>query len=217
MTGGGDLHGGDERLLALFAQAQEIGAIGPAPVEEHVAHAAAFVEAAAGLIPEDGTVLDLGTGGGLPGLVVAQRMTRATVTLLDGRTQRAQLLSRFVDELGWAHRVRVVAARAEEAGRDVHFRGQFDLVVARGFGRPGVTAECAAPFLRPGGWLVVSEPPADGSGDAERWPAAGCLLVGLAPRRTLALPWSFALLEQVTPCPERYPRRVGIPGKRPLF
>ncbi|HUZ18982.1 MAG TPA: RsmG family class I SAM-dependent methyltransferase [Acidimicrobiales bacterium] len=216
-VGASDPRGDEEHLLALLARAQEIGAIGPAPVREHVAHAAAFVEAAEGLVPEGGTVLDLGTGGGLPGLVVAQRIPATAVTLLDGRTQRAGLVSRFVEELGWTQRVRVIAARAEEAGRDPELRARFDLVVARGFGRPGVTAECAAPFLHQGGWLIVSEPPTDGTGGAERWPADGCLRVGLELRRTSPSPWSLALLQQIALCPARYPRRVGIPAKRPLF
>ena len=55
-------------------------------------------------------------------------------------------------------RVEVWCGRAERLGRDAHRRGAFDAVVSRGFGAPAITAECAAPFLRVGGQLVVSEP-----------------------------------------------------------
>jgi 16S rRNA (guanine527-N7)-methyltransferase len=78
-----------------------------------------------------------------------------------------------------------------------------------------VTAECGAPFLAAGGHIVVSEPP---DGDDARWPAEGVQELGLAADgivRTEA--GSYRLLRQVAPCPDRYPRRVGMPAKRPLF
>lgn len=117
--------------------------------------------------------------------------------------------------------MRARAQRAEEAGRDPELRATFDLVTARGFGPPAVVAECAAPFLRPGGLLVVSEPPA---GEAARWPAAGLAPLGLepvGPPLTLEVgsgqTGTYQVLHQRIACPERWPRRTGIPAKRPLF
>ncbi len=110
----------------------------------------------------------------------------------------------------------VVSERAELAGRRPELRGRLDAVVARGFGPPAVTAECASPFLRVGGVLVVSEPP-DAAATLSRWPGAGCAALGLELVRVLDAPFSFAVLRQVEPCADRYPRRVGIPEKRPLF
>jgi 16S rRNA (guanine527-N7)-methyltransferase len=155
----------------------------------------------------------LGSGGGLPGLVLAEQHLDLHFTLLDGRTQRIERLKSAVETLGWSSRVDVVAARAEEAGRDRELRAMFDVVVARGFSSPGVTAECAAPLLRVGGILIVSEPPEA----PPRWPTSGCAQVGLVLESLCESPWSFSLLRQVEPCPDRFPRRVGIPGKRPLF
>jgi len=74
----------------------------------------------------------------------------------------------FDEALG--ERVRVIRSRAEVAGHDPALRFQFDLVTARGFGPPAVTAECAAGFLRVDGRLVVSEPPED---RVSRWPSDG--------------------------------------------
>jgi 16S rRNA (guanine527-N7)-methyltransferase len=160
-------------------------------------------------------VLDLGSGGGLPGLVLAALWPDTAVTLLDGGTERAAFLVSAVEQLDWAERVAVAAGRAEELGR-TGLRGRFDLVVARSFGPPAVVAECGAPFLTAGGRLVVSEPPdADGS----RWSHAGELAtLGLEaePLRT-AGGHHFQPLRAVSPCPARYPRRTGIPTKRPLF
>jgi 16S rRNA (guanine527-N7)-methyltransferase len=134
--------------------------------------------------------------------------------LLDAGRRRTDFLTDAVAELGLAERVAVRRARAETAGRDPACRGQFDLVVARGFGSPAVTAECAAPLLRTDGLVVVSEPPEAG----DRWPNDGLTLLGLEPVGRFGLPDAgVQVLRQTRPCPERYPRRVGIPAKRPLW
>lgn len=105
-------------------------------------------------------------------------------------------------------------ARAEVAGRDPARRAGADLVVARAFGPPAVVAECAAPLLRPGGALVVAEPP---GGAPERWSVEGLALLGLAEVDRTSEPVALVRLAQVAACPDRYPRRIGIPLKRPLF
>jgi 16S rRNA (guanine527-N7)-methyltransferase len=159
------------------------------------------------------------------------------VILLDGSVRRAEWLQHAVGELGLTERVDVVSERAELAGRLTTWRHQQGIVVARSFGRPAVTAECAAPFLAVGGALVVSEPPplaapasevdhrtatyalADGSREiATRWPSRGLVELGFGP----ATEWRsrgyrYAVLRMESLCPERYPRRNGIPAKRPLF
>jgi hypothetical protein len=66
-----------------------------------------------------------------------------------------------------------------------------------------------------GGLVVVSDPPGELS--ADRWPTAGCAQFGLRFVRHVVEPWSLTVLELLEPCPGRYPRRVGIPLKRPLF
>src|SRR5207245_763488 len=119
-----------------------------------------------------------------------------------------------VARLGLADRVTVRSARAEDAGRDPGLRGQIDLVVARGFGPPAVTAECAAPLLRVGGVTVVSEPPGSTGG---RWDTAGLEELGLTLEATFVGPPAFVRLRQRAVCPERYPRRSGIPRKRSLW
>lgn len=90
-----------------------------------------------------------------------------------------------------------------------------DAVTARGFGPPAATAECGAPLLRVGGRMVVSEPP---GGSPERWPADGLDQLGLSGGRPVAAAGSaYRLLVQERLCDPRFPRRTGIPAKRPLF
>lgn len=205
-----------DRLLDVLAEAQGRGYLGPASLDEHIKHARGFVEALGFPAFVGADVLDLGSGGGIPGLVVAAGVACARLHLLDGSAVRAAFLRWAVDYLDWSSRVTVLAVRAEEAGRESSMRAAFDVVLARGFAAPAVTAECAAPFLRPGGHLVVSDPPLGGQA-AERWPVEGCRLVGLEPEARVREPRSYTVLQQVECCPDRYPRRIGIPGKRPLF
>lgn len=139
-------------------------------------HARGFVDPMADPIAEVTRVLDLGSGGGVPGLVIAALLPGATVTLLDASVSRTDWLRRVVGRLGWSDRVQVVTGRAEVLAHDDAWRGSQDAVVARSFAPPLVTAEAAAALLRIGGRLIVSEPPRP---DPARWPAAALADLGL--------------------------------------
>jgi 16S rRNA (guanine527-N7)-methyltransferase len=203
----------DDALIDELERAQGLGFLGPGPVVAHIVHSRGF---AAGLDGPPGRFLDLGSGGGVPGLVLALDWPDADVVLLDAGERRCAFLREAVKRLGLDGRADVVRQRAEEAGRSAALRGGFDLVVARSFGPPAVTAECAAPFLRVGGHLVVSEPPAEAD-KAGRWPPEGLSALGLVVGGTWRPEYGYQSLLQSAPCPERYPRRVGQAAKRPLF
>jgi 16S rRNA (guanine527-N7)-methyltransferase len=206
---------GDERLRSVLEQSLQLGFIGDPDLDAHIQHALGFATVAGG---EPRHALDLGSGGGLPGLVLACHWTSSSWQLLDGSPKRTAFLAEAVAELGLDDRVTVVTGRAEDIGRLEVQRGSCDLVVARSFGPPAVLAECAAPFLEVGGRLIVSEPR---RADA-RWNHPSELeLLGLAADPAVVdggvAGARYQVVRQVSPCPERYPRRVGIPAKRPLF
>jgi 16S rRNA (guanine527-N7)-methyltransferase len=209
---------GEARLVQVLERSRRLGFLGPGSARLHIDHALGF---AAGVSTPPHRVLDLGSGGGVPGLVLALHWARIEVVLLDSGARRCAFLRQAVEQLDLSGRVTVVRARAEEAGHRPELRARCDLVVARGFGPPPVTAECAAPFLRVGGMLVVSEPPGAGGPDVvapvDRWPGSGLALLGLEPRSSWQCPYHYQALEQVECCPAQFPRRVGVPGKRPLF
>jgi len=205
----------DPQVMAILEEAQRHGVIGKAPLASHIDQARGFLSFVEDGLPSNARLLDLGSGGGLPGLVIADGWPKLHVTLLDGRSSRAESLALALDDLGWRDRITVIGQRAEEAGRDPRHRASYDLVVARGFGPPAVAAECAAPFLKVGGLFVVSDPP--GGGESERWPAQGCAVLGLEVLKSQVSPWSLTALRQRELCDERYPRRTGVPLKRPLF
>jgi len=205
-----------DEVAALLEQSREFGFLGPQPVARQVEHALDFWRAivASGLTPKS-RLLDLGSGGGLPGLVLLEKFENIPLVLLDSSQRRTGFLSEAVATLGVAGRVQVLCGRAEELGHDPSLRSSFDLVVSRSFGPPAVVAECASPFLLPGGQLVVSEPP---EGEVtDRWPEVGTRRTGLGPVREVVSGSRFAVLSQTELCPERFARRVGVPTKKPLF
>lgn len=202
------------RLIGILQRARERGFVGPGRVEFHVEHAEAVAAAiGAGF---SGWFLDLGSGAGVPGLTLAVAWPEAIGTLLDSQRRRCAFVEDALVELGVAGRAGVECGRAEELARRSDLRGAYNLVVARGFGPPAVTAECAVGFLGEGGRLAVSEPPGKPSGS--RWPGGGLAQLGLRGPNFCGEPGRrFAILTLAEPASERWPRRVGVPSKRPLW
>ena len=122
----------DGPLLAALADSQRLGMLGRLPVADVVAHSEAFVGALGGVTA---TVVDLGTGGGVPGLVIAWRRPDLSLVLADRRTTRADHVSRLVHRLALADRVRVIAADAASLPRRLAGT-TIGAVVARGYGPP---------------------------------------------------------------------------------
>lgn len=203
--------GDDAALAAVLDESRSLGLLGRGPIAPQLEHARAFVRA----LPADVRFLDLGSGGGLPGLVILTDRPDVGGVLLDATQRRCDFLRDACDRLGLTPRAEVVCARAEDAARDPGYRGSFDIVTARSFGAPAVTAECSVGFLRSGGAVLVSEPP---EADAARWPAKGLSLLGLVAN---AVPTAgsahLVRLGLVGPLDSRWPRRVGVPRKRPLW
>ncbi len=206
----------DEKLLAVLGEAREFGYLGPGPLSIHVQHAIAFAKVAqrwpsAGQI--NWRIADLGSGGGVPGLVVALMWPLTTWVFIDANMRRMATMRGTIERLGLEGRSEVVCGRAEELGHRADLRGSFDLVLARGFAGPAVTAECAAPLLKVGARLVMSEPP----DDRGRWSALGLAELMLEGELVEQDGFTFFAARSIAPCPPRYPRRVGVPGKRPIF
>lgn len=174
----------DPLLVAALEDAQRLGFLGSRPIPEVIDHARGFVRAL-GDLGQHSSVLDLGSGGGVPGLVIAHDCPAMTITLLDRRAKRTDFLERVVRRLGWQHRISVVCEDVSTFGPDA----SFDAVTARGFGPPEFTLSSAARLVRPGCSIVISEPP-----DQERWSDELLDRLGLrrmdAPREALAAPLS---------------------------
>lgn len=206
-------------LVPVLEEARHLGFLGPGPVEPHLDHAAGYAavleEEAGGARWRPAAAADLGSGAGLPGLPLALALVEIEWILVEISARRAEFLRSVVADLDLRGRVTVLQERAEVVGRLPGYRARLDLVVARSFGAPSVLAECAAPLLRVGGRAVVSEPP---GGAPARWPEEGLGRLGMvAGRARRAGGAAYQVLVQDVVCPDRFPRRVGVPAKRPLF
>jgi 16S rRNA (guanine527-N7)-methyltransferase len=158
--------------------------------------------------------LDLGSGGGLPGLVLLQEWNISAV-LMDAMEKRVAFLQEVLDFEDAPGQAIAIQARAEELSRDPDYQESFDLVTARSFGPPAVTAECAVRFLKIGGYLIVSEPPDDNA--PNRWLVEGLQKVGLEDLGRHRFGSAFQILRKKSRTPSFYPRESGTPKKKPLF
>lgn len=164
------------------------------------------------------TALDLGTGGGVPGLVLALARPEVRWTLVDSERRKVEAVSGFAEAIGLTN-VTAVAERAETLGRGAH-RESFDLVTARACAALPVLAEYALPLTRIGGQLLAWKGPM-GDDEASAGAHAASLLGGSPPE---VLPsgvatlgdHAFVRVRKVTATPDAYPRRAGVPTRRPL-
>jgi 16S rRNA (guanine527-N7)-methyltransferase len=160
------IHGVPEprSLEDVLGTAQRLGTLGALPIPDVIAHSRQFVDALTGIT---GTIMDIGTGAGVPGLIIAIDRPDLVLVLTDRREARMDALARGVTAMGIRDRVKVLTADVAVLGQNSEHAAMYDAVVCRGFASPDVTATLARPLLKNGGTLIVSEPPVP---DPSRWP-----------------------------------------------
>lgn len=166
-----------------------------------------------------GKILDLGTGAGFPGMVLAMVSPEREVHLMDSLNKRITFLDHVVGELGLSN-VSTFHGRAEEAGRDKKFREQYSLVVSRAVARLPILAEYCLPFVHMGGYFVAMKG-AEGVDETEEAKRAIDILGGKMEEIVdLKLPGGderhLVVVKKVKATPTKYPRGGGKPRKDPL-
>jgi 16S rRNA (guanine527-N7)-methyltransferase len=170
----------------------------------------------------DGKVrlIDLGTGAGLPGLVLKIARPELNIVLVDATNKKVQFVQHVIDELRLAS-ARTIHGRAEEIGHDLDYRNQFDLVTARGVAALPTLLELTVPLLFIGGSFLfpkgqdLDEELASGKRAAKMLGArieSADLLPGVSDEPVTRLVRG----SKIASTPGRYPRRAGIPNKEPL-
>ena len=160
----------------------------------------------------NGALVDVGSGGGIPGLVLAVCFPDRAVTLVEATGRKAEFLRETAATLGLTN-VEVEAVRAEDlAGRR---RDAFAIATARALAPPVVAAELCLPLVRPGGLFLLYAGAFDPAPFTEAVALLGAAVEAIDPvagteRRTLVR------VRKTAPTPARFPRRVGVAGKRPL-
>lgn len=162
-----------------------------------------------------GRVLDLGSGGGLPGIPLAIAFPEVGFTLVDARAKKVAFLADVARELGLSN-VTALADRAEAlAARGSPHREAYDVVLARAVAPMPVLLELAIPFLRVGGHLLAIK----GERYAEELAAAAKALAILetdVASTTRTETGTIVVLRKHARTPPKYPRRPGEPKKSPL-
>jgi 16S rRNA G527 N7-methylase RsmG len=152
-----------EHVRTALGEAQRVGIIGATSLDDEIDHARLMSRA----VPSSASlVVDLGSGGGLPALVIAALHPDLALLLVERRAKRADVLRRSVRALGWDDRVTVVAEDVSVVHRRGMHTGVADAVTARAFGSPAATLVAAVPFLGPSGVVICSDPPGS---DGGRW------------------------------------------------
>jgi hypothetical protein len=202
-------------LARLLEDAKQLGFLGGAPVSVHIRHSLGFLR----LLPAGvSAVADMGSGAGIPGLVMAVACENLDVTLIEASAKRARYLERAVNQLGLRSRVQVLAGRVEEVIRSPSLLTAFPAVTARSFGPPGATAECAAGLLADNGVLIVSERPDVYCSWPYRWKNQGLVRLGLAVADIANVRgFHFIRLRRTSGSHTKLPRQHGLPHRKPLF
>jgi 16S rRNA (guanine527-N7)-methyltransferase len=164
------------------------------------------------------SVIDVGSGGGLPGLPLKLARPDLRVTLLEANRKKAAFLTHACARLE-LDGVEVVAMRAEDAARLPRLRDSFDVATARALSPAPVLVELCLPFVKPGGRLLAMKAEAEQELELAR-PAIAALngeLEEVVPAPSTARSLGrVAVIRKLGPTPPEFPRRAGVPNRRPL-
>lgn len=166
------------------------------------------------------TVIDVGTGAGLPGIPIKIACNSTDMTLLDSQRKRVDFLSHVCQAINLD--AKCIHGRAEELGRQPEFRDSFDFAVSRAVARLDVLVELCLPLVKPGGqFLAMKAEDSDDEIEAART-AAQALGGRILPTVSYCVPGTdaqrrIAVIEKISPTPEKYPRRFSRIQKQPIM
>lgn len=165
-------------------------------------------------------VLDMGTGGGFPGLALAIYYPESEFILVDATQKKIHAVESMAKEVGLEN-VSCFAGRAEELAHNPDFREHFDVVVARAVAHFSTLLEYCLPFVRVSGQFIAYQGPDLAETWSEYQKVANTLGAELVSAVEEKLPVEdatrlFIHAKKQNPCPKSYPRAIGIPKKKPL-
>jgi 16S rRNA (guanine527-N7)-methyltransferase len=197
-----------ELLLDWNRRTNLTGARSMAALEPHLADAQRLLSLGWSGVQ---SVVDIGSGGGLPAIPLAIQLPQIRFTLVEADRRKAAFLEHVAGKLILPNVV-VSAVRAEVLGHDPAFRERFDRATARAAAPPAVLLELALPLLRVGGLLIDQV----GQVDPQTLVTASRRLGGGTPSLRRVTGGLMLLVAKETRTPSEYPRRPGIPSRRPL-
>jgi 16S rRNA (guanine527-N7)-methyltransferase len=172
-------------------------------------------------IKKDLRIIDVGTGAGLPGAPLKIVLPEIELVLLDATTKKAKFLHHLKQKLGLDD-IEIVVGRAEEIAHQTHYREKFDIVLSRAVAGLSALVELTLPFCTVGGRFIAQK---KAGVDLEINEAAKAIhTLGGRPRETKRINLAelgeerwLIVIDKIAPTPSQYPRRPGVPGKRPII
>ncbi|HXI97288.1 MAG TPA: 16S rRNA (guanine(527)-N(7))-methyltransferase RsmG [Candidatus Acidoferrum sp.] len=203
----------DSKLTELARLISEWPGLVSGPAEELIADSLVLLDH----LGEAERLVDVGSGGGLPGLPLKLARPGLAVTLVEADQRKAAFLVRACAALGLRD-VAVVARRAEEVGQDPLYRESFDVAVARALAPMPVLAELCLPLVRVGGRLLAQKTEAeDVAGAARAIEMLGGVVDRVVPAPSGARrAGTVVVVNKTGATPPAYPRRPGVPARKPL-
>lgn len=167
-----------------------------------------------------GSFIDIGTGAGFPGLVLAMMLPGANGVLVDSVGKKVNFVTQAAAELGLTN-VTAITARAEDLAREPRHREKYGLAVIRGVSSISESAEYCVPFLKKGGLFVSMKGPGVETEMDDGKAAVFALGAKITCVEKLSLPYDqgeriLVVATKTSPTPGRYPRKAGEPHKRPI-
>ena len=164
-------------------------------------------------------LLDIGAGAGFPSLPMKILYPQLDVTIIDSLNKRINFLQLLAEELD-IEGVHFYHGRAEDFAQDKHFRAQFDIVTARAVARMQVLSELTIPYLKVGGKLLALKASNAPEELTEAKNALNLLFSKVEDNLSYTLPNGdpryITIVEKKKETPNKYPRKAGMPNKRPL-
>lgn len=162
-----------------------------------------------------GNIIDIGTGGGFPGIPLAVVYPEKKVVLLDSLEKRLNIIEELCEKLGIKN-VETLHARAEDAGQSSEYREGFDLCVSRAVANMSVLAEYTLPFVKKGGCLIAykGKEIEEELNEAKR--SIGILGGEIESILDSATEQKLVVIKKVESTPKKYPRKAGDPKRKPL-
>lgn len=165
-------------------------------------------------------LIDIGTGGGFPGLPIKIMREDIEVVLVDSTKKKVNFLADVIDKLG-LEKIQAIHGRAEEMGRNTDYREKFDIAISRAVAQLNTLCEYCLPFVKVGGYFIAMKGP-DVKEEVEEASNSIKLLGGkLIDTKVIKLPLSdithsLIIIEKIKGTPTKYPRGGGKPRKKPL-
>lgn len=171
-------------------------------------------------LTKDISLIDLGTGAGFPGLPLKIIFPNINITLVDSLNKRIIFLDEVIDALDLKN-IRTVHGRAEELAVQPDYREQYDLCVSRAVANLSSLSEYCLPFVKPGGQFVSYK--SDGIEEELASAKKAIFLLGGKVKEVISFQLadtqigrSFVIISKEKRTPKMYPRKAGMPGKKPL-